>query len=740
MKARICILLLAVLLVLQTGCASTVSVAPPEAIEVYVKDGYISYEGVFTPGPAPEGMEFVAQRGYTALYFDPTTADFALEDMRSGERYFSIPADNEGGSRRERSALVVEDMEDGFTNVNSKMSAIAKVSAQKTQNGFQAWYVFQEERYAIPVEYSLCEDGFRVRVLCDKIQEQGNFKVCSVSILPFLYAQGESSDGFILAPDGSGALMRLDKDKSELKSYSAPLYGDDYISSALYVTSVTEDCLLPFMGIQSATGGLLGMAEANAAYAGVSVTAKGQDSSYAHAGFYFTLRHRQEVVLGTANTSNSRVATILEKGPIKAKTVSVRYFLLNSTPDTGLSQMAEVARAVAKDQAGVIKAASDSALYLTTLGGYTAKRSVMGFQTLVTEPVATLEETVAMIEKLQKAGVDRLSLIYEGYNQSQLRTGLSHDITPDKKIGSLTDLQALSELLGQERLLLTVNPVTFRQDGKGIKINYHATRDMNLSVVKWNAYKRNTLHADEASTFQFLKIPQVNALIEKQIASLQQNGIGAGLLFENLGEMFYSDYSDNGYNRLQTVQNTADTLKALSQKQAVKTTSASYPAALYSSVITEVPDSGSGYDLFDESVPFYQMVFAGDRQLVSRPLNISGDSNRAFLNCLATGMTPHYELLPDTLSMPGTEQVDSFYAADYADWGDEVIARYQQYLPVYDAIRGQSLVNYRQLRAGVCELTYENGTRILVNRTQTEETVGSHTVAANDFTLVNDAD
>ena len=739
LKARLCVLLLAVFLVLQTGCAPAASVAPPEVTEGYVKEGYISAEGTFTPGAAPEGMELAAQRGYTALYFNAGTADFALLDMRSGEWYFSIPAGSENGSRRERSALVIEDMEDGFTNINTKMSAIARVSAQKTENGFQAWYVFEEERYAVPVEYSLCEDGLRVRVLCDKIQEQGSFKIVSVSVLPFLYAQGEDSDGFILAPDGSGALMRLRGDKSSLKAYSAPLYGDEYISAADYVTSVTENCLLPFMGIQSAAGGLLGMAEAGAAYASVSVSAKGQDSSYAHAGFTFTMRHRQEVTLGTANTSSSRVATIVEKGPIKVKTVSVRYFLLNSTPDTGLAQMAATARAVVRDQAGDIQTAPDSALYLTTLGGYSDKRSVLGFQTTVTEPVATFAQSADMIEKLKKAGADRISLIYTGYERAQLRTGLSRDLTPDKAVGTAAQLQALSAQLGDNRLLLRVDPVTFRRDGGGIRINYHAARDMNLSVVKWNTYKRNTLHADDTRAFYFLKIPQVNALLEKQTAALQQSGSGAGLLFAGLGEMFYGDYSENGYNRLQAVQNAADTLKAMAQKQAVSTVAAAYPAALFSSVITDVPETDSGYDLFDESVPFYQMVFSGDRQLVSRALNTSGDDRRAFLDCLAAGMVPHYELLPEALPMPGKEQVDGFYAADYADWGDAVIAGYQQYLPVYDAVFGQALVNYRQLRTGVCELTYENGTRLLVNRTETAETADGCTVAANGFTLIRAA-
>ena len=151
------------------------------------------------------------------------------------------------------------------------------------------------------------------------------------------------------------------------------------------------------------------------------------------------------------------------------------------------------------------------------------------------------------------------------------------------------------------------------------------------------------------------------------------------------------------------------------------------------------PETDSGYDLFDDSVPFYQMVFSGDRQLVSRALNTSGDDRRAFLDCLAAGMVPHYELLPETLPMPGKEQVDGFYAADYADWGDAVIAGYQQYLPVYDAVFGQALVNYRQLRTGVCELTYENGTKLLVNRTETAETADGCTVAANGFTLIRAA-
>ena len=86
--------------------------------------------GGFAARTPPEGMEFVARKGYTAMFFNPQTAEFVLEDMRSGERYYSMSPDP-AGTLQERSQLILADLDLDGGNIRTKYSANAVVSTRK---------------------------------------------------------------------------------------------------------------------------------------------------------------------------------------------------------------------------------------------------------------------------------------------------------------------------------------------------------------------------------------------------------------------------------------------------------------------------------------------------------------------------------------------------------------------------------------------------------------------------------
>lgn len=713
MKKAICTAISFVLLLsIFSGCSPKLS-EPPELKSQFSDCAYVSYEGEFIPSAAPIDMELVSQKGYSALFYNPTTAAFAVNDMRTGEFYYSIPDGADTSS--ENSHLLVTDVDQTDDTVKTKYSVDAKISTQKTKDGFMAWYIFTEERYAIPVEYMLCEDGFRVRLHCDKIIEEGDYRVFTVSILPFLYAQQDSKDGFILVPDGSGAIMRFDADKSNMTPYSGMLYGNAYLETDDYIASVKQNCLLPFLGIQGKTGGVLAYAENGSAFASVFAAAKEQDSAYNHAYFKFDLRKQQDAIIGNPESYNAKSVVISEEGKIDLNDVSVRYFMLDSTSDNGLSKMAETARNIMEDEVGDISSASENALYITTLGGYAKSLSILGFRTLATVPVADFQSVASMMNNLKKSGVDKTTLIYSGYNHTAMRGGITGQLEPDKSIGSVNELEKLANNLGTGRLLITYDPVSFQKNGNGVSKNTSAIRDISLTTVKVYDYKRNTFQLDKSTEGFLLKTNIATDFLHQAQEWLEKNVSSANLLITGFSDKLYGDYSENGYNRQQTLCNVRETLMKMSTKVPVSTMAANYDAAKYSTVIVNAPSASSGYDTLDESVPFYQMVFSGKRNVVSCPINTAGDSEREFLNCVSFGMVPHYELIPQALEMPGADKLDSFYSAAYDLWEDEIVHRYKQYAPVYATIHGRSMVNYRVVSEGLRKLTYEGGVTVWVN-------------------------
>jgi len=100
-------------------------------------------------------------------------------------------------------------------------------------------------------------------------------------------------------------------------------------------------------------------------------------------------------------------------------------------------------------------------------------------------------------------------------------------------------------------------------------------------------------------------------------------------------------------------------------------------------------------------------------------------------------MTPHYELIAQEQELPGNYGVENFYAAAYSNWGAEVTARIQQYLPVFEAINGHTLLNYQTVGERVYKLTYSDGICIFVNQSAKAVELEGQTVESGSFAVIN---
>ena len=65
------------------------------------------------------------------------------------------------------------------------------------------------------------------RVDSAAIQQDGDYLVAGLAVLPYFGSGTAKDDGYLLIPDGSGALVEFGTDKSAFKTYSQPVYGSD---------------------------------------------------------------------------------------------------------------------------------------------------------------------------------------------------------------------------------------------------------------------------------------------------------------------------------------------------------------------------------------------------------------------------------------------------------------------------------------------------------------------------------
>ncbi len=84
-------------------------------------------------------------------------------------------------------------------------------------------------RFRMALEYKLTEDGLEVRLPANGIEfDESAYQFKTVNILPYFGAGSNENTGYLMIPDGSGAIIRYEDFKGTSVNIAAPMYGADY--------------------------------------------------------------------------------------------------------------------------------------------------------------------------------------------------------------------------------------------------------------------------------------------------------------------------------------------------------------------------------------------------------------------------------------------------------------------------------------------------------------------------------
>ena len=105
------------------------------------------------------------------------------------------------------------------------------------------------ERFIIPVEYILDKSSLKVTVVTGEIEEYGESGIGEISLLPYSLCGEPGEDGYILIPDGSGALIDFSTVNPNASAYKQRVYGRDPAMSYYYDEGTGVDRIMPVFGI-----------------------------------------------------------------------------------------------------------------------------------------------------------------------------------------------------------------------------------------------------------------------------------------------------------------------------------------------------------------------------------------------------------------------------------------------------------------------------------------------------------
>ncbi len=152
-------------------------------------------------------------------------------------------------------------------------------------------------------------------------------------------------------------------------------------------------------------------------------------------------------------------------------------------------------------------------------------------------------------------------------------------------------------------------------------------------------------------------------------------------------------------------------------------------AASSADVLFDIPTDKGQSKALDVAIPFYQMVYGGQKVLYSTAINTAADMEQAVVLAVMSGTGLGYTLVQNFDISYAETGVGKLYATVYADHKDRIKATTEKYAACYEAIQGASIVRFEWLDGGVGKAVYDNGVALYANPTAAtvETVVGSLT-------------
>ncbi len=654
-------------------------------------------------------------------------------------------------------AVKVTDTESPSTTVRSYKDSVNAIvetaddirpglTVTMVENGFRAEYTFPNEGITIPYYITLKDDYIEASIAVDEIYEvelsgdvisESSRSIVDLNLLQDLGAAYSDEEGYIITPDGSGAVINFNNGKSKSNEYTQRIYGRDLAKSQDMAPKKTEQAYLPIMGIVKKDNALLEVVTEGAAYATARAAVAGQKStSYNSAWFNFTLRSTDTYFMGGQNAS---ALNAYQEKIIPESRLTVRYYPIVKD-DVSFVDVAKRYQQYLVEEKGLTRVEKEEApLYLDIYGGTVKEQSIVGFPVKLETPATTYEEAKKILQELNTLGVDKMIVSYEDFNAAGITSRISNSVDYSGTLGGKNKWKELRSYCDASGVMLvpSFDLMEYERSGNG----YTKTGASAIAVTK--AYATQSVYElafgtphDTRSSWYILSPAFYERVYGEVVSSCQREGMSAISVADGTNKL-YSDFTSNASrstSRQQAVNNLVKGYEMINQSGMTFVSAAANDYALpYVDYLKDVPLYSSNFDVYDYDIPFYEIVIHGYIPYTTKAKNASSSADEMFVYSVATGTPLHYEVMYEDPNEFTDCSYDELFYTYYKGWLQDISAEYkfmQQYvLPLTD----ETIEDFKILNENVYQTTFSDGTVIEANISTLQMWINDTEVKLSDF-------
>lgn len=573
----------------------------------------------------------------------------------------------------------------------------------------------------------------------------------TLSVLPNFGAAtaDQYDDGYILVPDGSGALVQFNSYIPNVSDYKRPFYDNNFYSDFYFMPEYGEELYMPVYGMLYGTvnhteKGFLAIVEegARTAYMNIKLASSGADSAnYNKAYASYEIAQYKRVKISGEYSSDSGV--YLVNTGMQNLDLTTRYKLYGS--DTSYFDLAKGYQAYLAEKEGMAVQYGDGAaqMYLEVVGGLNIASRFVGIPYSRAYSMTTYEELMDIMKSME--GIS-YQLQYDGAFNGGWNGKLNRGGGLSGQNGSRSKLKEVLSYAENNGvpLYLQVALTQIWENGNGFRASTHAIRDYANDEVLLSRYQpvlgilNRALSDGITHDDYYLLSPRFLSAVTD--AFLKDTEDYRGLAISDLAGMYYADYRYENYISGETgdiVLN--ENLDKLSEDKTLSLSNPHIDKISFGSIATDISRESSDYATFAVTIPFKQLVMNGMISYTTEDVNLSSKNAEYFiLQAAELGSYPKFIVTYKNVDVLKNSDYSYLFSAQYSLQEEKIRAVYEECVSVRSQIGTDEIIGHEVLEDGVYQTTYGNGTVALVNYNLYDVTLADGTCLPAEGYLVKE--
>ncbi|KMJ58907.1 hypothetical protein AB685_07465 [Bacillus sp. LL01] len=693
------------------------------------------------PDGTLEGFIKVTENEELALYVQEDSLALKVQNKETGYIWNSGVDDSENyrlnntWTEMVQSAVTIDYLDRrGNLKTESILTGESKPEIKIGENGFTANIEFRNASIDVQLTVSLDEDNLVIDVPSEGVEDGTYNKIVSMKVYPFLgAAHMDDITGYLFIPDGSGALMRFEKNAFRSDTpFVGSIYGED--EGFTRPKSSENDYTYPTQAISVPVYGAVHGVKQNA-----FITSIEEGQSYgrvlaypsgASTDFYWVTSEYQYRFNYFQPTSKSMGGFNVYQEEKNEFDIKQKVMFLTGD-DADYVGMAKRYQAHLEDQGTLTQKDDDTVdVRLEFLGGETKKGLIWDS----VEPMTTLEEIPGFVNELQRNDVDKMHVVYRGWTKGGLTGSLPQKFPIEGKLGSKGDLEDTMNQLGESDVPFYLHSdFTKAYDGaKGFSGSKDVAKKINAQPMTKREYGYGSYYLSPLKSLEIAK---------KDLADFRDHGV-ENIALDTTGNTLFSDFNKGMTStRSEMVEIYQEIFELYKDQEGGLTfyRPNSY-AWSYMDRYLDMPMYSSNYMFVTDTVPFLQIVLKGYTPYYANFSNFSHNPKEEVLRMIEFGAYPSFYLTSEPAQLLMKTPSRGLYTSEFDTWKEEIIHQYGMVKESLGTVENSNIVDRVVHQQGVAEVVYSNGVSIIVNYTDADATVNGTTIEATSFEVTEGRD